>query len=98
MTDESSPPVAVGSTAGLGPLPDYGHDFRPRWIGDEGGFTGAQMRLYAMQAMEAERERCAAMCECVAVASENGGGKVTGPFGAEIARKCAALILKTRGA
>lgn len=49
-------------------------------------------------AVAAERERCAAMCECIAVASENGGGKVTGPFGAEIARKCAALILKTRGA
>jgi hypothetical protein len=42
---------------GLGPLPAYAHEFRPRWPGDDGGFTGAQMRAYALQERAAERER-----------------------------------------
>jgi hypothetical protein len=41
----------------LGPLPEYAREFRPRWPGDEGGFTGAQMRVYARQERAAERER-----------------------------------------
>lgn len=41
----------------LGPLPEYAHEFSPRWFGDCGGFTGAQMRLYALQERAAERAR-----------------------------------------
>jgi hypothetical protein len=48
---------------GLGPLPEYAHEFRPRWFGDDGGFTEAQMRLYALDAVAAERERCARIVE-----------------------------------
>lgn len=33
----------------LEPLPEFGHKFAPRWPSDEGGFTAAQMRAYAMQ-------------------------------------------------
>ena len=44
-------------TDGLGPLPEYAHEFSPRWFGDCGGFTGAQMRLYALQERAAERAR-----------------------------------------
>lgn len=51
----------------LGPLPDYAHAFRPRWHGDDGGFTSVQMRTYAAaevaRAVAAERERCAKVCE-----------------------------------
>jgi hypothetical protein len=47
----------------LGPLPEYALEFRPRWPGDEGGFTGAQMRVYARQERAAERERCAAIVQ-----------------------------------
>jgi hypothetical protein len=43
----------------LPPLPEYAHEFRPRWPGDDGGFSGAQMRAYATAAVAAERERCA---------------------------------------
>jgi len=45
------------------PLPDYAHEFRPRWEGDDGGFNSAQMRAYAAAAVAAERERCAKLCE-----------------------------------
>jgi hypothetical protein len=44
-------------TEGLGPLPAYAHEFRPRWPGDDGGFTGAQMRAYALAEVLKERER-----------------------------------------
>ena len=50
-------PAALASAEGLGLLPEYAHAFRPRWPGDEGGFTGAQMRLYALDAVAVERER-----------------------------------------
>ena len=50
-------PAKVRLTDGLGPLPEYAHEFRPRWLGDDGGFTGAQMRLYALQERAAERAR-----------------------------------------
>ena len=56
-------PAALASTEGLGLLPEYAHAFRPRWPGDEGGFTGAQMRLYAMEAVSAERDRVARWLE-----------------------------------
>ena len=56
MTDQATP-AKVRLTDGLGPLPEYAHEFRPRWFGDDGGFTGAQMRLYALDAVAAERER-----------------------------------------
>jgi hypothetical protein len=45
------------STSNLPPLPEYAHEFRPRWLGDEGGFSGAQLRAYAAVAVAAERER-----------------------------------------
>lgn len=51
------------STSNLPPLPEYAHEFRPRWPGDEGGFSGAQMRAYAAAAVAAERERCARIVE-----------------------------------
>ncbi len=56
-------PGFVRLTDGLGPLPEYAHVFRPRWPGDEGGFVSTQMRLYAMEAIEAERERIASWLE-----------------------------------
>lgn len=61
-TDTHSPspatePLALRLSEGLGPLPEYAHEFRPRWFGDDGGFTGAQMRLYALDAVAAERAR-----------------------------------------
>ena len=56
MSDEHSP-AKVRLTDGLGPLPEYAHEFRPRWFGDDGGFTGTQMRLYALDAVAAERAR-----------------------------------------
>lgn len=37
-------------TEDLGPLPEYAHNFRPRWPGDDGGYSAEQMR--------AERQRC----------------------------------------
>ena len=56
MTEDATP-GALRLTDGLGPLPEYAHEFRPRWFGDDGGFTGAQMRLYALDAVAAERAR-----------------------------------------
>ena len=72
MTDQAKPDTARLTDA-IGPLPDYAPEFRPRWPGDDGGFTGAQMRLYAMQAVAAERERLLSMprlmhaCDAVGV-------------------------------
>ena len=57
MNDDAGGKSALSD--GLGPLPEYAQEFRPRWFGDEGGFSGAQMRLYALAAVAAERERCA---------------------------------------
>ena len=54
---DATGPLALKSNEGLGPLPEYAHEFRPRWFGDDGGFTGAQMRLYALDAVAAERAR-----------------------------------------
>lgn len=54
-------PLALRLSEGLGPLPEYADKFRPRWFGDVGGFTGAQMRLYALDAVAAERARWAKM-------------------------------------
>ena len=56
MTVQATP-AKVRLTDGLGPLPEYAHEFRPRWFGDDGGFTGAQMRIYALDAVAAERAR-----------------------------------------
>ena len=42
----------------LGPLPDYAHEFRPRWPGDSGGFTAAQMQAYALAEVQRMLERC----------------------------------------
>lgn len=59
-------PANVGSNDGLGPLPEYATEFRPRWPGDEGGFTGAQMRLYATtevaKALDAQKEKVTKRC------------------------------------
>ena len=46
----------------LGPLPDYAHEFRPRWPGDDGGFNGAQMRAYALAEVQRVLERCISIC------------------------------------
>ena len=56
MTDQAKPDTARLTDA-IGPLPDYAPEFRPRWPEDSGGFTGAQMRLYAMQAVASERDQ-----------------------------------------
>lgn len=37
-------------------LPDYAPEFRPRWPGDDGGFSVTQMRFYAMAAVAADRK------------------------------------------
>ena len=64
MTDNATP-AKVRLNDELGPLPEYAHAFRPRWPGDEGGFVGAQMRLYAMEAIKAQRERIRGLVEAV---------------------------------
>jgi len=45
------------SESNLPPMPEYAHEFRPRWPNDEGGFSGAQMRAYAAAAVAAERAK-----------------------------------------
>lgn len=44
----------------LPPLPEFAREFWPRWPDDIGGYTDAQMRAYAEQAVAAERARIAA--------------------------------------
>jgi hypothetical protein len=65
-SQDATGPLALKSNLVLGPLPEYAHEFRPRWFGDDGGFTGAQMRLYAMEAVAAERERWQAHADAMA--------------------------------
>ena len=64
--EQTGSPAKVASTAGLGPLPEYATEFRPRLPGDEGGFTGAQMRLYATtevaKALDAQKEKVKKRC------------------------------------
>ena len=57
--NQTDTPAKVASNDRLGPLPEYAHEFSPRWFGDDGGFTGAQMRLYALAAVAAEQKRWA---------------------------------------
>ena len=51
----------------LPPLPDFSPSFRPRWQGDNGGFTADQMQAYAAAAVAQANERQNAawrlMCE-----------------------------------
>lgn len=51
---------------GLPYLPDYAPEFRPRWPGDDGGFSAEQMYAYATAAMAAERAACALVCDGIA--------------------------------
>lgn len=47
----------------LPPLPEFASEFRPRWEGDSGGYSAAQMQAYAAAAVAAEREACAKLCD-----------------------------------
>ena len=35
----------------LPPLPPYASEFRPRWLGEPGGYSEAQMQAYATEAV-----------------------------------------------
>ena len=39
----------------LPPLPDFSPSFRPRWQGDNGGFTADQMQAFRAEGVAAER-------------------------------------------
>lgn len=84
----------------LGPLPDFADEFQPRWLGDPGGFSAAQMeaerlRCYELGvAQERERWKVAAITAC----NSAGDGPDNGccPTYWEDARDaCIAAILKS---
>lgn len=86
-------PANVGSNDGLGPLPEYAHEFSPRWFGDDGGFTGAQMRRYALAAVAAERERCAMKLQVTRADVQLAAGELN----TEEWRMCAAVLRWMQG-
>ena len=93
MNDDAGGKSALSE--GLGPLPEYAQEFLPRWFGDEGGFSGAQMRLYALAAVAAERERCAKVCEAEHVGSNlTAGYLVPEDFAYNLALQHAAAAIR----
>ena len=70
----------------LPPLPDdrrYSHDAH---------FSADQMRAYAKQAVAAERERCAAICEGVREAANHSSNGASRIAAMAMAESCAKLI------
>ena len=61
------------------PLPEYAAAFKPRWSGDEGGYTADQMRAYAQAVLAAElmlwRSHADAMAHALEVFEAQGSDK-----------------------